>query len=651
MFDHGFPSDWSTIKKLIWLKASILSGASYIIKTVTGTLPLTLTNAVAHAVSSLTQYGRTQTPDMSSNLITGWVDGYYINASGVPTSGAGNQYTDLVPVDTDKTYVLSLISGVEENKRMHEYDSSGNWLRQCFAIKPAANTSVNQTFTVGTGTEYVRWSCRTVDLNVAIKQVYSTPTPSDPVPICCNNGEMVYRDTELPTAYRRIRSMTMNNDCYYIVEGFKLTGADTLRFAFSTGTTACNVLGAYSGSASGNNYSLYCGNASSAAYLRYKNKAYNSQALADTRYDVAISPTGSSGMENDSTWDQLDFTCTTDFCIGTTATSTSSAKMVGTFYGNVEVEDSNGLRFKGIPCVRVSDSEVGWYDTVSETFFEPVGATPTAGNYDYSHHAVVVDGTPEVLTVGSKNLFNKNAPNKQDGYLASQGLNKTTRLESAAEGQIVYVMPCRPLTRYCISKIATDRLRCATFVDFPTPMVSGQWATGSKLLKNAGNGSTATDDTKSAYFDTPDNANWLAFQVTGVGCTALGITEQNILDSLQVEIGVTTPSDYVPYYNQTASVVDLLSVGDVKDEQEVIGGTVTRRCAVCLYDGTQPVGNTYISSTGGKDIGAIIVYPLATPTTESVTAQPLSTVAGTNIVDATAEVSGINADVTYFGSA
>ena len=47
MFDHGFPSDWSTLKKLIWLKgAGIIGGASAVWKTVTGTL-IHITDALA----------------------------------------------------------------------------------------------------------------------------------------------------------------------------------------------------------------------------------------------------------------------------------------------------------------------------------------------------------------------------------------------------------------------------------------------------------------------------------------------------------------------------------------------------------------------------------------------------------------------------
>ena len=64
--------------------------------------------------------------------------------------------------------------------------------------------------------------------------------------------------------------------------------------------------------------------------------------------------------------------------------------------------------------------------------------------------------------------------------------------------------------------------------------------------------------------------------------------------------------------SQTATVENLYAVGNVRDEQELVTGTVTRKNAACIYDGTQPVGDRYISSTGAKDNGAIIIYPLET---------------------------------------
>ena len=138
----------------------------------------------------------------------------------------------------------------------------------------------------------------------------------------------------------------------------------------------------------------------------------------------------------------------------------------------------------------------------------------------------------------------------------------------------------------------------------------------------------------------------------GTGTPVAGSYDTSHLNKLTV-VGtpeVLTVSDANLLNQQTASAVNLLAVGDTKDEQDIISGVVTRRCAMCYYDGTQPVGDTYLSTTGGKDVGAIIVYPLATPTTETVAAQPLTTTEGANIVSVVAEVSNIPLSITYKGT-
>lgn len=183
-------------------------------------------------------------------------------------------------------------------------------------------------------------------------------------------------ESELPSEYKRVKSLTMNNDCYYEIEDFYLKGSDTLKFSCLI-TATCNALGSYSGSSSGPNYSVYA-STSNVSYLRYGSNNYNSMFEANKRYDVVITPTGTKGFKYNSTWDELEFTTITPLCIGTTRPNlTTSAKMKGTFYGNIIVKDANGIRFKGIPCVRLSDDVPGYYDTVSETFYEPNGTNPT----------------------------------------------------------------------------------------------------------------------------------------------------------------------------------------------------------------------------------------------------------------------------------
>lgn len=225
----------------------------------------------------------------------------------------------------------------------------------------------------------------------------ATPTPSVPQDIVCNNGTLMMVDDELPTGYKRVIGFLMNNNSYWNIDDFPLYGSDTLRFSFDA-TDACNVIGAYSGSASGNNYSLYVGTSSN--YLRYKSGAYNSSVDFDKRYDVEITPTGSHGMKVDSTWTQQEFTTPTNLCIGTTSASASSAKLKGKLYGNIEVVG----RAKFIPCERVSDSVLGYYDVISETFYEQKSGYSGAVSlgYDGSHYALEIIGTPEMLSLGEQ---------------------------------------------------------------------------------------------------------------------------------------------------------------------------------------------------------------------------------------------------------
>ena len=109
--------------------------------------------------------------------------------------------------------------------------------------------------------------------------------------------------------------------------------------------------------------------------------------------------------------------------------------------------------------------------------------------------------------------------------------------------------------------------------------------------------------------------------------------------------------------DQTVTVENLFSLGDiqsedfpvgnVKDQQDIVKGIVIRKCGVCVYDGTQQIGNVFLSETGEKTIGAIIVYPLAEPVVEQVTPQTLTTQDGNNTLTIEAEVSSPSYKIVY----
>lgn len=180
---------------------------------------------------------------------------------------------------------------------------------------------------------------------------------------------------ELPDGYRRVKGFVFDSSTYYLITGFKLRGSDTIRLSFSV-TKSCNVFGCYTNTTADDNYSLYASTSSGAKYLRYDGDTYNSyipNSQLDERQDVVITPTGTSGMPTDSVITPVEFETSVDLCIGTTGTSATSAKLSGNIWGNFVVDG----RLKLIPCERVSDGELGYYDTHSETFYEPVGSAPS----------------------------------------------------------------------------------------------------------------------------------------------------------------------------------------------------------------------------------------------------------------------------------
>lgn len=284
--------EWSTLKKLIWLKKQ--GGAATVWNTVTGVSPLALTNALAKKIKRLIQYGK----------------------------------------------------------------------------------------------------CSTID-----GEIY------------CNNGKLVAVDDELPAGYKRVLGFRCNNNAMWNITGFKLRGSDTVRVSFSV-TAACNVWGCYQGASDDDNYDLYASTSSGAKYFRYGNGTYLSYfAPADLgqRFDVVYTPTGSTGMPQDSTWEPMTFESANDLMLGTTAASSSSAKLKGSLYGDFIVDG----RLHLVPCERVSDSVLGYYDVIGEAFYEQASgyAGAVSLGYDHSHETVLsVVGTPEVLTIGSQtatvqNLF------------------------------------------------------------------------------------------------------------------------------------------------------------------------------------------------------------------------------------------------------
>lgn len=197
-------------------------------------------------------------------------------------------------------------------------------------------------------------------------------------PFSFNNMLKIDGINELPSDYKRLLGYTCDNNVLWQITGFKLRGSDTVRVSFSV-TAACNVFGCYQGAAATDNYDLYASVTSGSKYFRYGSGtylSYFSPSNLGQRFDVVYTPTGSNGMPQDSTWSPMTFESANDLLIGSTTLTGTSSKLKGNLYGNFEVDN----RLKLIPCERLSDNSLGYYDTYSGTFFEPTG-TPTSLGY------------------------------------------------------------------------------------------------------------------------------------------------------------------------------------------------------------------------------------------------------------------------------
>lgn len=191
-------------------------------------------------------------------------------------------------------------------------------------------------------------------------------------------SQVVWANPNLvPSEYRRLTGIVFDANVYYEAP-FKLEGSDILKFSFSIARNACNVIGCYTSGGANNNYSLYASANSSAKYMRYNGGTYSSYFSLNNRYDVEVTPTGTTGFRTDSTWEQKDFIADDNMLIGTTAVDASSAKFDGTMYDNIEVV-GKGLF---IPVERISDGAIGYYEAMSGAFLQNQGTgTPVSLGY------------------------------------------------------------------------------------------------------------------------------------------------------------------------------------------------------------------------------------------------------------------------------
>ncbi len=224
-----------------------------------------------------------------------------------------------------------------------------------------------------------------------------TPSSANPVDILCNNGTIKVKDDELPLGYKRLLDISTTGNVRYISNVY-LTGEDTLKFRFKA--AAGNLIGAYNDADANDNFSFYNSTNSGASYARYNGQTGGSATYTGTEYTAIISPTGITGIRNPSSFTPTEFTCSIPLCVFATS-PTGSVHSNATIYGSIEVTGSQNLNL--VPCERVSDGAIGYYDTSNSMFLEnQESGTPTTSGYDTSHLTeIYIDGTDETILINS----------------------------------------------------------------------------------------------------------------------------------------------------------------------------------------------------------------------------------------------------------
>lgn len=341
----------------------------------------------------------------------------------------------------------------------------------------------------------------------------------------------------------------------------------------------------------------------------------------------------------------------------------------------------------------VLDKESGGYGIAVRRTSGTSSITPS--NFDGTLHVqeqgIYTDGTHEVLTVSGKNLLNS-ATNITGKYISANG-----SISNGDDAQYTDLIPVKAGKKYACSLISG---RDSGNNRWHAYDANGGWV--KQLAYVSATGQQGAKLSMSVKIDSGISYVRLSY----------GITDTEAM----IEKG-STVTDYQPYVEpQTASVPMLLSVGDVKDEVELISGIKTGKVGVYVFTGDETFGTStaygkcilwnkqnhrlgadpavaplcthftgltspsgvqaentcFFNSTGHfyfrvadndtsafkADLAAkyasgnpvILLYALATATTEQTTARHLFTHEGTNIVDSVANVSPLEADVKYYAS-
>ena len=521
-----------------------------------------------------------------------------------------------------------------------------------------------------------------------------TPTPTSPVDIVCNNGVVKARhQSGLPLGYTLLDYIE-SSGIQYIDTGFvpnqdtrvELDGQYTTGYGIIFGVRTDVTTDVYTIQklANGNwvmGYNtdisiILSGDNNRHVWLKDKNKQYIDNVLIHTATYANFTAMGDAYL----------------FRFNNNGTPEAVINGTTRVY-SCKIWDGDTLIRDMVPAKRNSDNVLGMYDTVSGQFFTNAGSgTFVAGNTVSDPTIIYTEGNTETIRISSENLVDftsltiiPNTAISETGELVSNNgvnfcesyisvlPNQTYKIsgdilgENISQGTYYF-----RLASYNVDKIFISRSDAVTGTEYTfttdstTKYIRFHYINTATLntyklqLDN-----TATCErllSLNGYTDTQEI-------ISGIVNRKIGI---KVLDGSEVWSVQTGSHPYVyhnfydgiitdPNYilNEKITHFECVPITVTTNNQGIIVATrVNRYTAVFLrydnlFDPTTTSGintlKTFLQTQYNNGTPVIIVYPLATPTTETVTAQSMQTVEGDNILEITqAALSGLEVECEYF---
>lgn len=515
-----------------------------------------------------------------------------------------------------------------------------------------------------------------------------TPTPDAPIDIVSNNGVLKVRHASgLPLGYTLLDYITFGG-AQYIDTGLAINNNTRVLFDVKRSTSSAQPnypwLGGvrdYVNNTNINKKTLeFSKSDSTKLYLQYATSGEISLTVPDTtqRHTYDFDKNKLYVDENlIYTATQETFMGNLTFLIGTVYSQGSVSKnsmFYGGVYGFKLWQDGTNLSMDLIPAKRDSDNVVGMYDIVSGQFFTNAGIGDfTAGTAVSDPVEIYTDGLVETINVHGKNLFDKDSATVLNLYGTTDN-----PLAYRADRYGVYI-PVEPSTKYAISRIGTLYLNLFETASVPavgvattqytamgtasTQTITTAATTKYLYIYSAGtgfisslqiekgavatdyqpyyDGGTATAEMLLKVGDYQDVQSIIDGVVTRkIGVKVLDGTETGwtkLSGANYVSLPKTTISNMVSGTDATCLSSNFVQVPhsgiSLSEECFSVGASYVnfkKAGDPTVAQFTQWVADQYAAGTP-----VIIVYPLATPTTESVAGQTLQVTDGDNVLEIT----------------